>query len=45
MTQQGCVLSASLRIEISRIDLRSQVRPSPGIACIYGLFLTCPVKS
>jgi hypothetical protein len=34
-----CVLSASLRIEISRIALRSEARPGAGIPCIYEAFL------
>jgi hypothetical protein len=33
----GCVLSASLRIEISRLTLQSQARPTLGIPCIYEL--------
>jgi hypothetical protein len=44
-TPPGCVLSASLRIEIRRITRQAQVRRAPGIACIYELFLTLPVTA
>jgi hypothetical protein len=43
MTQQNCVLSASLRMKIGRIAGPPQGRENGGIACIYGLLLTFPV--
>jgi mRNA-degrading endonuclease toxin of MazEF toxin-antitoxin module len=43
-TAPTCVLSASLRLEMSRIALQPQIGASLGISCIYGLFVTYPVK-